>query len=132
MGLGAAGQLQLLDQVRAGRPQHQLATLAAGPRRRPGQNVNPGRVDQDHAAQVQHDVVVALANEVAEVLPELGRGGTTGPRLPAVNPSCVYVSPGQPMDKFEKDADIAAANANFEDISNLIMRARGEAPNGGE
>jgi hypothetical protein len=49
-----------------------------------------------------------------------------------VNPSCVYVSPGQPMDKFEKDADIAAANANFEDISNLIMRARGEAPNGGE
>ena len=80
-----------------------------------------------------HPINKALRDEDKSLIgPELGRGGTTGPRLPAVNPSCVYVSPGQPMDKFEKDADIAAANANFEDISNLIMRARGEAPNGGE
>jgi hypothetical protein len=28
------------------------------------------------------------------------------------------------MNKFEKDADIAAANANFEDYSELLTRAR--------
>jgi hypothetical protein len=74
VGLGAAGRLQLLGQGRAGRPQHQLATLAAGPRRRPGDDTDPCRVDQDHAAQVQHDVMVALADQVAEVLPQLGGG----------------------------------------------------------
>jgi hypothetical protein len=29
------------------------------------------------------------------------------------------------MDKFEKNVDIAAANANFEDASSLIMKPRG-------
>jgi hypothetical protein len=45
VGFGAAGQFQLLGEIRAGRPQHQVTTLAAGPRRHPGQDVDPGRVD---------------------------------------------------------------------------------------
>src|SRR4029453_2361730 len=72
VGLGAAGQLQLLGQGRADRPQHQLPTLAARPGRHPGEDLDPSRVDQDHAAQVQHDVMVALADQVAQVLPQLG------------------------------------------------------------
>jgi hypothetical protein len=55
---------------------------------------------------------------------ELGMGGAEKQTLPPVDPTCVYTSPGQPMDKFEKSADIAAANANFEDRSDLLMRAR--------
>jgi hypothetical protein len=47
-----------------------------------------------------------------------------------VQPTETYVSPGQPMDKFEKGADIAAANANFEDCSELLMRPRGGASHG--
>jgi hypothetical protein len=74
VGLGAAGRLQLLDQDRAGRPKDQLATLPASPGRHPGQDVNPSRVDQDHAAQVQHDVMVALADSGSQVLPQLGSG----------------------------------------------------------
>jgi hypothetical protein len=68
VGLGAAGQLQLLDQGRTGRPKDQVTTLTASPRRRPGQDLNPSRVDQDHAAQVQHDVMMPLQNQVAQVL----------------------------------------------------------------
>src|SRR5216683_4094465 len=41
-----------------------------------------------------------------------------------VQATTTYVSPGQPMDKFEKNADIAAANANFIDRSDLLMRPR--------
>jgi hypothetical protein len=47
-----------------------------------------------------------------------------------VQPTETYVSPGQPMDKFEKGADIAAANANFENCDELLMRPRGAASNG--
>src|SRR6266487_6738684 len=74
VGLDAAGELQLLGHGGAGRPHHQLATSAARPRRRPGDDVDPNRVDQDDAAQVQHDVMVALADQVAKALPQL-RGG---------------------------------------------------------
>ena len=59
VGFGAVGQFQLLGEIRAGRPQHQVATLAASPRRHPGQDLDPDRVDQDHPAQVEHDVMVA-------------------------------------------------------------------------
>src|SRR4029453_4783327 len=74
VGLGPAGQGQLLGQGRAHRPQHQIAALAPGPFRHPGQDLDPGRIDQDHAPQVEHDVVVALTDQVAQVLPELTGG----------------------------------------------------------
>jgi hypothetical protein len=81
VGLGPAGQLQLLGQNWAGRPQHQLAALATGPGRHPGQHLHPGRVNQDHPAQVQHDVMVTLADQVTQVLPQLeGRIPSRSPR----------------------------------------------------
>jgi hypothetical protein len=64
--------------------------------------------------------------------PQLGRGGTEGPRLAPVQATKTYVDPeftGRPGETFEKTADIAAANANFQDCSDLLMRPRG-APNG--
>src|SRR5919197_2192217 len=70
-GSGEAGEFQPLHQFRAGRAQHQLAAFAAGPRRRSGENIDAGGVDQDHAAQVEHDVMVALQDQVAQVLPQL-------------------------------------------------------------
>jgi hypothetical protein len=53
--------------------------------------------------------------------------------LTPVQATETYVDPsvtGKPVEKFEKGADIAAANANFQDVSNLIMRPRGGASNG--
>src|SRR4029450_775489 len=72
VGLGAAGQLPLLGPGRADRPQDKLATLAVRPGRHPGEDLDPSRVDQHHAAQVQHDVMVALADQVTQVLPQWG------------------------------------------------------------
>src|SRR5919199_1729828 len=73
-GLGEAGPVQLLGHGGTGRPHHQLAAPAARPRGRPGDDIDPNRVDQDDAPQVEHDMLVALADQVAEVLPELRRG----------------------------------------------------------
>jgi len=67
----AGGPAPTARQGRIGRPQDKVAALAAGPGRHPGQDLDPGRVDQDHAPQVEHDVVVALADQVVQVLPQL-------------------------------------------------------------
>jgi hypothetical protein len=62
----------------------------------------------------------------------------TGPQLAVhpltpVRPTETFTDPeftGWPGETFEKDADIAAANANFQDASHLLMRPKGAASNG--
>jgi hypothetical protein len=66
--------------------------------------------------------------------PQLGRGGTEGPGVAPVDATCVYADPGftgDPDEKFVPGADpaLAKADANFEDVSALLMRPRGGATN---
>jgi hypothetical protein len=94
----------------------------------PAETQRPAR---EAGTESDHPVNRPLRDEDRSLIgPALGRGGTTGPRRPSVDATCVYTSPGQPTDKLERNADIAAANANFEDVSSLIMRPRGGASNG--
>jgi hypothetical protein len=45
--------------------------LVAGSGCHPGKDVDSSGVDEDQAAQVQHNVTMAPADQVAQVLPEL-------------------------------------------------------------
>jgi hypothetical protein len=59
--------------------------------------------------------------------PQLGRGGTEGPRLAPVAPTETFGGPAFPSKSYSREADVAHANTNFQDVSSLIMRPRGAA-----
>jgi hypothetical protein len=59
--------------------------------------------------------------------PQLGRGGTDGPRLTPVAATETYGDRPFPSKSYSREADIAHANTNFQDVSSLIMRPRGGA-----
>ena len=73
-----------------------------------------------------HPVNKALRDEDKSLIgPELGRGGIEGERLPPVAATETYGDAPFPSKNYERDADIAAANSNFQDCSDLIMKPRG-------
>jgi hypothetical protein len=92
----------------------------------PAETQRPAR---DAGSPATHPLNRPISTENSSLIgPELGRGGTEGPRLAPVQATTTSVDPeftGRPGEKFETNADIAAANANFQDCSGLIMRPRG-------
>jgi hypothetical protein len=56
---------------------------------------------------------------------ELGRGGTEGPRVAPAQATETYGDPAFPSKSYGREADVAHANSNFEDCSDLIMKPRG-------
>jgi hypothetical protein len=74
VGFGAAGQVQLLGVIRSGRRSTRSPPLRRVHADTRARTSNPDRVDQDHPAQVEHDVTVALADQLVQVLPQLGSG----------------------------------------------------------
>jgi hypothetical protein len=89
------------------------------------------RAARDAGTPHDHPVNRPLQDEDKSLIgPQLGRGGTQGPALAPVDATGVYVDPGysgDPDEKFIPGADpaLAKADANFQDVSAFIGKARG-------
>jgi hypothetical protein len=83
---------------------------------------------RDAGTERMHPLNRPIATEDRSLIGvELARGGTEGPGLAPVAPTETYGGPAFPSKSYSKEADVAHADTNFQDCSDLIMRPRGGA-----
>src|SRR6202011_3214184 len=72
--LGEAGDLEHLEDPVLGADQGQVALMATKPLETADQHPEAGRVEEVHALEVDDDLVLALADQLDQLLSESGRG----------------------------------------------------------
>jgi hypothetical protein len=93
----------------------------------PAQQSRPAR---DAGTPQDHPVNRPLRDEDKSLIgPQLGRGGTTGPRLAPVEATCVYTDPGFSGEQGETFVPGVGPgpgiDEHFQDVSSLITKPRG-------